>query len=178
MILCRPVLGDLSGVAYQKQKWDRSRAFQGLCRGLQGPGASRSALSELSRASQAPPIRPPDQSRPPAVIRHSKRPAFQQDPRPRNLSGASSQSPFGCPTRAQGLFGLAMMLRQPCLPRPYLAFESWARYPLALLEPLLVHMTSYVECLTGNKSSYKLHHPSIQQVSWRVERPRDHGRLC
>ena len=148
---------------------DRSTPFQGLCRGLQGPGASRSAPSEPSRASQAPPIRPPDQSRPPVVIRHSKRPAFQQDPRP---------SPFGRPTRAQGLFGLAMMLRQPCLPRPYLAFESWARYPLALLEPLLVHMTSYVECLTGNKSSYKLHHPSIQQVSWRVERPRDHGRLC
>ena len=110
-------------------------------------------------------------------------PPLSEAPSAQNLSARPSpkepvQSPFGRPTRAQGLFGLAMMLRQPCLPRPYLAFESWARYPLALLEPLLVHMPSYVECLTGNKSSYKLHHPSIQQVSWRVERPRDHGRLC
>ena len=127
------------------------RTFQGL------PGTSHQA----SLPVQATPF-----------IRSSK--TLAQEP----FRRASSQSPFGRPTRAQGLFGLAMMLRQPCLPRPYLAFESWARYALALLEPLLVHVTSYVECLTGNKSSYKLHHPSIQQVSWRVERPRDHGRLC
>ena len=165
----------------RSQTKNKNGTAAGPFRGLQRPPGPRGLPKRTVRTFQGLPGTSHQASRPVQATRRYQRlqapRTFQQDPRPRSLSGASSQSPFGRPTRAQGLFGLAMMLRQPCLPRPYLAFESWARYPLALLEPLLVHMTSYVECLTGNKSSYKLHHPSIQQVSWRVERPRDHGRL-